>query len=182
MLFEVWRWCLFFLWSVIIFGFFSGFLECFHELSSFLAVTFFKKIIFYIVEFFSIDLHSNFILIFVNLVVNSFIDLSLYSLWCNFFIGLNYAFSNLFILYFLLWINNAVWMILFNHCKILSFDFCISQGAWICSFGVTQDLIKFSWQEVLVKLRVELSSTERIFFLNTWWDPLWQKRDFFFVF
>lgn len=177
-----WIGLLIFLDMLVIFGFFSNFLELFHKFISFVIVSLFKKFIFDVIEFLAINFHSDFILIVVNFVINSFVNLILNSQWWNSVISLNDAFCNFFILNFLLGIYHTVWMILLDHGKVLSLDLGISQRIWIGPLRVTQDFIIFSWRKFLIELRAELWSTKKWFLLNIQRESLWQKRNSFLIF
>ena len=156
-----WSGLLIFFDVLVIFRFFSDFFEFLHEFISFVIVSLFKKFIFYVIEFLAINFHGDFIFIIVNFIINSFVNLILNSQWWNSVVSLNNAFCNFFILNFFMGINHTVWMVLFNHGKVLSLDLGISQGIWIGSLRVTQDFIIFSWRKLLIKLRAELWSTEK---------------------
>lgn len=176
-----WSGLLLFFDMLIIFWFFSNFLEFLHEFISFLIISLLKKLVFYVIEFLAINFHCNFIFIIVNFVINSFVNLILNSLWWNSVISLNNAFCNFFILNLFLGINHTVWMVLFDHRKILLLDLGVSQGIWIDSLRVTQDFIIFSWHKFLIELRAELCSTKKWFLLNIQRESLWQKRNSFLI-
>ena len=151
---------------LIVFRLLSYLSQLFHKFSFFLQIFFFKKIIFNLIEIFTIEFLCNLILITVYLCVYAFIDLLANSLLRNILKSWNNTLRDLLIIDFLDRVDYTIRMKLFYHSKISAFNFHICEQTGINSLRKAKDLIIPAFWHFIAKLFSYLRRWEQTFYLG----------------